>query len=517
MTRLMLLVKSVVLCVMSVKAKESIPISILKKVVELTKPLQRINNFSEEKNDIGMLRELLNEILADQTLANEEILLSLEMVLVDNGSIDRGIFRHFTTTRPKEVASLLLKEINKEVKKMSSISLLRLGLAKLNNPSTTPDLVMGELASEANNIIGLTNLDNRGLVDEVDFSNKASVNSASEKATKLMNTANLLATDWGMFNEMMQGGLPRGAMVSIGALPHNNKSGLTKSLFLQLSMYNKPILTDKTKRPLMVFISLEENVDNITMFIYIYLKHTIDGIELKTEDIKKTDPSVITEYIYEKMNGVDAYEIKVYRFKPELLTFTVLFKLVSDLEAKGFEVHGVFMDYLSKMNREGCLSTGPMGADLLDLYSRVRNEFSAKEILFVSPIQISTSGKALLRLGLSPNEFLDKINGGGYYAGSSAVDTELDIELNIYKYYDSGTGDTFIQIKRGKDRRPGIIPVSKQNFFLKFTSTVAPLRGVLEAERVNKRIANGELEQVHMNIPKVEFRELPGFSDMDAF
>jgi hypothetical protein len=99
------------------------------------------------------------------------------------------------------------------------------------------------------------------------------------------------------------------------------------------------------------------------------------------------------------------FSIRVFRMIPELTTYTKLFNLTEKLERQGFEIQGVFVDYVKKMSRDGCNKQGAMGTDLLELFSRLRNYYSARMTLFVTPHQLSSGANTLIRTGLSADEF----------------------------------------------------------------------------------------------------------------
>jgi len=71
----------------------------------------------------------------------------------------------------------------------------------------------------------------------------------------------------------------------------------------------------------------------------------------------------------------------------------------------------------------------------------------------MTPHQISTDGKQLVREGSGSN-FVKEIANKGYYAGSRQIDQEVDLE--IYIHIVKFNGSSWLTCQRGKHRIPGI-------------------------------------------------------------
>jgi hypothetical protein len=59
---------------------------------------------------------------------------------------------------------------------------------------------------------------------------------------------------------MIQGGFRPGETAVIGALQHKYKTGFTLSIFAQIALFNEPKTEDKTKKPLLLRISFEDEL-----------------------------------------------------------------------------------------------------------------------------------------------------------------------------------------------------------------------------------------------------------------
>lgn len=247
----------------------------------------------------------------------------------------------------------------------------------------------------------------------------------------------------------------------VNALQHNYKSGFVRSLLAQFAIYNVPVMKDPSKKPLMVYISLEDDEDVYVEFYYTYLYYN-EHHELP--DMNAVTTKEAATYI-KKALSVNGYHIKMLRINPSEWTYKHLFNKILSYEADGYEVHCVVIDYLSKLPTTGCIQ-GALGVDYRDLYNRTRNFFSSKEILLISPHQLSTEAKQLIRNGISPVDFVKEVAGKGYTADSKQLDQVVDLELYLGKA--KYKKKWVLTVQRGKDRRPGIVDDDKMYTMLPF-------------------------------------------------
>src|SRR5699024_3263055 len=99
-------------------------------------------------------------------------------------------------------------------------------------------------------------------------------------------------------------------------------------------------------------------------------------------------------------------------------------------------------DYLNMMSKKGC-NQGPHGEEIRDLFRRTRNFFSKRGIAVVTPHQISTEAKTLLRNGQS--NFVQQIANKGYYDGCKRIDQEVDCEIYLHIVITNGESYMTIQ------------------------------------------------------------------------
>ena len=97
---------------------------------------------------------------------------------------------------------------------------------------------------------------------------------------------------------MLRGGFRRGEQIVIGALQHNYKTGYSLSLFKQIAIYNVPYMIVKTKKPLLVRISFEDDLALNIEFLYRSLRENETGEPIPDNlDISIEEMSA---YIHEK-------------------------------------------------------------------------------------------------------------------------------------------------------------------------------------------------------------------------
>lgn len=287
-----------------------------------------------------------------------------------------------------------------------------------------------------------------GVVTEIDIEDD-SMTEVLSSVKSLDNGMGKMKTGWKEMNTLLQGGWRRGEMVMIESLPHNYKSGLSQSLFLQASRHNVPLMIDKNKKPLNIYISFEDDAEVFGAFMYKYLYFEEHR---KLPDMETVTPVEMHAYMRERLK-VNGYHVKMLRINPSDWSFKDLFNYILKLEADGYEIHQCIIDYLSKLPPTGCIGKG--GVEYRDLYDRCRQFFSPKKITLITPHQVSTEAKQLIRNGISRLNFVKEIVEKGYTELSKQLDQVVDIEIAIAIAYINKK--PVLTIQRGKHRGAGIL------------------------------------------------------------
>lgn len=310
------------------------------------------------------------------------------------------------------------------------------------------------------------------LVNEVDFSQQDTLDTVFEEVRNLNNKNSVYKTGFQCLNVMTQGGIRRGEFVTIAALQHKYKTGLSLSVFMQIALHNKPIITDKEKdkKPLLLRISFEDSLTNNLQFMYQYLKAS-DGTYISDKDFDKLSAHEMSKYILDKLT-TNGFHIKMLRIDPSQWSYSHLINKVIEYEAQGYAVHLLMLDYLGMLPTTGC-TQGPAGTDKRDLLRRIRNFTSARDIAFVSPLQMSTEAKQLIRNGVPEHDLVNQVAERGYYADSKQLDQEIDLELYLHLF--THKRKKYIAIRRGKHRLSTVIPDEDKYAILPFPGLNVPV------------------------------------------
>lgn len=297
-------------------------------------------------------------------------------------------------------------------------------------------------------------IDNKhpSVVDSVDFCDNKNVKEVMSRSVDELSTAGTLTTGWQALNRMLgeNKGIRRGEFILVSALQHNFKTGFTLSLAKHLALYNVPYMRDKTKIPLIIHFSLENELTQNILWLYANLKENETG---KSCDLKNIDIEYASKYISEKLS-VNGYKFHMFRLDPTITSVFELKDIILDFESKGYEIHAVVCDYLNMVSRRGVDRSGPTGTDIRSLFRIMRNFCAPRGIAFITPHQLSTEAKMLVRQGIE--NFVKEIANKGYYDGCKQLDQEVDVEIFIH--IEKVDGRSYLTVQRGKHRKITITP-----------------------------------------------------------
>jgi len=326
--------------------------------------------------------------------------------------------------------------------------------------------------------------DHPSIVAGVSFSNKEALTKVMIAGKQELSLDGVLKSGWQALNRMLgkAGGFRRGESVVIQALQHNFKSGFMMSLLKHFALFNTPYMRDPSKKPLLLFISYENELKDNVMWLYKNIRENETG---EYCDIASIDPESAALYCVEKL-GVNGYNVEMLRIDPSDFTYRDLFDLVMKYESMGYEIHALMIDYLNMQSKKGC-NTGPHGEEIRDIFRRVRNFTSKRGILFITPHQMSTDAKILVRGGTE--RLTEAVANKGYYDGCKRIDQEVDLELvvNIEKV---GL-DSYLDIHRGKHRGVEVTSAAHLGTILKFES-VGGILDDLHGRDLSRKFIGGQ-------------------------
>ncbi len=377
--------------------------------------------------------------------------------------IQKGISEELSESLNKRTITNIIKSINNHFResKVSDILSKASFAYKMNRDKIKDSSVfISELIAQLEPLQANVNLKDPALIDDIDLGDEGSVSTVFKEIQDNSTSKTVLKFGWQALNKMLQGGIRRGEFMTVGALQHQYKTGVTLSMFIQIAKYNIPIMIDATKKPLLLRISFEDSLTNNLQFLYQNLKENELGVRVKVNDVPVEEMS---SYVKTKMQ-INGYHIKMMRVDPTKWSYREICNKVIEFESQGYECHLLMIDYLALVPTTGCITSGAGGTDIRDMFRRIRNFCGPKKIACITPHQLSTEAKQLIRDGRK--DFVKDLDGKGYYAGSKQLDQEIDIEL--YVHIEKHNKESYLTFQRGKHRLPTVIPDEDKYFALKF-------------------------------------------------
>lgn len=263
------------------------------------------------------------------------------------------------------------------------------------------------------------------------------------------------------------GGLRRIDVFAVSALSHNFKSGKALNMFRQAAQYNHPIV-QPGKIPMLLHISYEQGVEDNYKGVYAQIILNEQGIRINPKDINLNIEEVAA-VVKDRMER-NGWKIEFIRVDPDNSNFRKLFALIEYYEKLGYEIQLCVIDYLAKLNKEGC-TQGALGADVKNLYSRVRNFFNKKRIALITAHQMSSEALGLTKAGFT-DQLVNEVAGRGFYDGCRTLHQELDMELYIHIVEINGV--SYLTCRRGKHRIQSITPSKDLYYVYRFADNLAP-------------------------------------------
>jgi len=430
-------------------------------------------------NSIKSLKSFILQMLNKEEDCSKEIIISrVKLILeVDDrlySAIEQGINAEYDEGTNKRVVISLVKYLGSAYREHLITNLInranydiKFNKAKITNIYDYVNDLITKLEPLTNN----STIKDPALMDEIDLYNEESLNNVFSNIKKSANGSIVFKTGWQAFNTMLQGGFRRGEFTTIAALQHKYKTGFTLSIFMQIALHNKPVMLDATKKPLLLRISFEDSILNNLQFMYQYLRvHDNNGFtekELETTDIKD-----MSKYVTERLT-VNGFHIKMLRVDPTQWSYKDICNKVIEMESLGYEVQVLMLDYLALVPTTGC-TMGVIGGDRRDQFRRVRNFCCSKNISVITPHQLSSESKQIIRAGIVPEAyFVKEITEKGYYDGCKTLDQEIDLEIYIHLF--NYKRKTFLAVQRGKHRLTTNIDQDDKYFMLPFINKDIPL------------------------------------------
>lgn len=344
-----------------------------------------------------------------------------------------------------------------------------------------PDTI-DKLSHYANMYSGETK--HASVVDDINFNDIEDINRIFQRGAEELDTKGIIRFGFQGLNRMFgsQNGARRGEMIVIGALQHNFKSGLSLEMFKSAALYNTPYMRDPQRKPMLMRVSFENTMAMDVTYLYKSLVENEFGFPV---DVSKVSPQEASKTVSEKLRA-NGYTINMCHIDPSEYTYHDLFDRINKFESDGYEIHLLNIDYLNMMSKKGC-AQGPAGFEVRDLYRRTRNFTSKRGITCITPHQLSTEAKQLVRLGT--DNFVQEIANKGYWDSCRTIDQEVDME--IYIHIVKVNDESYLTMQRGKHRKIAITPEKDKYCVYKFEE-VGGIKDDINGRDASRRHVGGK-------------------------
>lgn len=279
----------------------------------------------------------------------------------------------------------------------------------------------------------------------IDFDSPEMVEEMFEAVQTSLSAEGAFRLGWKGLNRVLGslGALRRGEFITTAALQHNFKSFFAMFVFVHICLFNKPHMRDKSKKPLILFVTLENEITDNLLTIYKYIRENETGEEVVTADIDKKEAAA---YVCGRLEE-NGFKVKMIRFDPTEFTIAGFVNYLDGLQSQGFELQYLSVDYLNMLPKTG-LDAKVAGDDIRLLFRRMRNYTAPRGITFLSPHQLGSDALMLMRE--NTEDFVKVVANRGYYDGCKRLGQEPDLEL--FHHIIRVKGKAYLAIQRGKHR-----------------------------------------------------------------
>lgn len=332
--------------------------------------------------------------------------------------------------------------------------------------------------------------ESKHLVTRVNFNDFNSVRNTLARGQEELKSVGVFKMGLQGLNRMTGqfGGLRRGESVLTSALQSNYKSGLCLDMFRWAAIYNQPYMIDPQRKPLLIRMSLENKVEQDILTLYKSLAENETGLPVDTACV---DVDEATRYVIQELTK-NGFHIDMSLYDPSEMTFYDIFQMIEQFEKDGYEVQLLNIDYLNMISKKGC-AQGPHGVDIRDLYRRMKNFCAKRSTTFITPHQLSSDAKGLIRGNFSQGDFVKEIAGKGYYDGCKGLDQEPDLE--IHQHIAIVGEEKYLTLRRGKHRKNGETPMSDLYCVYKFENYANIPDDLYRKDQSRKSVGGGTVAE----------------------
>lgn len=451
-------------------------VEIVRNVLKDVKVVEHSIGLNEDKQIINGLKATILELCETfkedydpiDLLQRSQINCEGEIKLFE--AIRTGIQAEYTESSLKKSVIAIRKQLDTHFREKEIAEAFRKASADINyNRDQIADIstYVQEFMTKIEPLTMVTKVKDPAILASIDMGNNEEIRKVFQSLSEEAGAARVYRTGWKGMNEMTDGGL-HGIETSMHlGLPHKYKSGLNLTLFSQVLRYNFPKTQDKNKIPCQVRISFEDEMPNIVKFLFMQMKYTETRVTVNLGDY--TD-EYMAEYVTNALQK-NGWRVFMLRVDPTSWTYKDVFNYITSLEAQGYSVEGLWLDYMGLLPTTGCIQ-GNAGEAIRDMLRRFRNFAAAKGMLFMTPHQLSTTAKALLRGTTTDAMFVKDVAEKGLAAGCGQLDNETDLEFYHHKFMHGK--EAYLAVQRGK-HRGHMVAEEKKFFILPFPSNLMPI------------------------------------------
>lgn len=299
------------------------------------------------------------------------------------------------------------------------------------------------------------------MIGGMDFSDEDTLEQYFDTVKSAVSSEGALNVGWRGLARLLGkvGSFRRGEFITVAALQHNFKSQFLMCQFVHAALFTAPMMRDPTRKPLLYFMSFENEVSDNLLWIYRYLRENESGEPVIDSEV---DEAEAARYVSERLRR-RGFEVRMDRFDPTEFTSASLISVLDALHADGYEIHGLYLDYLNMISKAG-IDAKVAGDDIRLLFRRIRNYTSPRGITCITAHQLSSDALQLTRENVE--DFVKIVANKGYYDGCRRLGQEPDLELFLHIVRINGA--SYLTVQRGKHRNT-VTPERDQYLVLPFS------------------------------------------------
>jgi len=275
---------------------------------------------------------------------------------------------------------------------------------------------------------------------DISFNNKDSLMNGINNTLKKYNSpSNKLTTGYRAFNKMINGGFEGARQYIFFGLPKSFKSGNLLNMALSICKNNPNYKTkDPTKRPMVVYFSMENDSEETMQRIFTYLTGS--------EDLHDFSPEKAFDLLNKEINEKYNISLRIL-FRPNRSVDTsYLYNIVEDMELDGEECICMIQDYTKRIR------STTYNQDLRLELGDITNEFSvfSKEmnIPLITAAQLNREAYRIMEaMSNSGKKDIAKALGSSHIGESALILENLDYGFIINKEYDKDSNTSYISYK----------------------------------------------------------------------